>query len=162
MRRPPCLPLVELGIGQSGLKLSAHSANRWQLSIRQAMKVVVFVAVPLGFLSPILRGSQPVVGLFVFCGVAVPLLWTLLSFVLVRRGPRKDRVILLLLLCSVTVALAIAAWVLGSFGMHLSQDPADITHKWRELCLIIGVATTLVAAWAFLISRLVRRLKTER
>ncbi|MCZ6657557.1 MAG: hypothetical protein O7C67_09695 [Gammaproteobacteria bacterium] len=107
--------------------MSARSICRLRLSLLQTMKLVVFVAAGLAFVSTVLRDSgSSVVSSVLFSGVAVPLLWVALSFILIRRGPRRDRAILLLLIFSVSVTLVAAIWILWSIASHIRAIPPGI------------------------------------
>src|SRR4051812_27259610 len=89
------------------------------------MKLVAFCAVAFGCMAPMLHlwtigvvqggSAQGLVTVALFGAVAVPLVWVGLSFALIRRGVWRDRFITALLLCSVSVALCIAGWLLIAY-----------------------------------------------
>jgi hypothetical protein len=95
-----------------------------------------------------------------FEAVAVPLVWATLSFVLVRRGPWKVRIIAALLLCSTGVALGFAIWTLASYTIPTFNNPLIAPGNrsgLRELTIHVAVILGLAAASLFLVVRIVRR-----
>ena len=130
-----------------------------QLSMFQAMKLIVFCAAAFACVAPIVRLwaiGGPVGGggtVFIFSAIAVPSVWASLSFVLVRRGTWRDRLILSLLLFSVSAALVTAIGMLSWIARRMDwSSPAMI----RDLLLVAAVAITLAASVTFLVSRLAR------
>ena len=177
--------------------MSSRSALHFQLSLMQLLKLVAFCAAAFAFVAPIMRvwklpgedgisliifgvvGARRVqlyvpdsghgISLIIFSAVGVPLIWVALSVVLVRRAPWRDRLILSLLLCSVSVALAAAAWMLYLVIIEMIRngpgvDPPEITY-WnemiRDLSLVSAVTIVLAGAACFLGARLVRKLRSD-
>lgn len=160
--------------------MSSRKAVHLQLSLMQAMKLVAFSAAAFACVAPIVRlwklTGPPWSGISVviFNAVAVPLVWVALSFVLVRRGDWRDRLVLSLLLCSVSVALAAAAWMLfmvvsdtlqlrydSSLGLfvdssNLVMEPQEVI---RALSLVGFVTIALAGAAVFLATRLMRKFR---
>ena len=80
--------------------MRAEICDRSRLSILQLMRVVIFFAVAFACVAPLVRlrrvgvvqgdSVQGLLFIIIFEAVAVPLVWVLLSFVLVRRGTGRD------------------------------------------------------------------------
>lgn len=139
-----------------GEHLASGADVRFQLSLFQVMKLMVFCAAAFAAVAPIVRFTAIRgaggwgAGLFIYSLIAVPLVWALVSFALVRQGIWRDRVILSMLLCSVSVALAIA-----TLSLVLTAGQLRI----QSLLPFAAVTITLAAAEAFLAIRLDRNLR---
>ena len=151
--------------------MPAALPDRWRLSLLQVMKLVVYGAVAAACAAPMLRlwGAGFVEGgtrrglvlVALFEAIVVPLAWACLSFVLLPRGPSRDRWIAAMLLGSVAMAAAISLWLLVAYTVpayrNLSGPPekrVDLTSLVIHLLAILA----LTAATAFLALRLRRRL----
>jgi len=107
--------------------------DRLTLSLLQVMKFVVYCAVALACVTPMLNlwqagvmhGGAPegLFGVAIFEAVVMPLAWVGLSFVLIRRGAWRDGLITALLLCSVVVALGFASWLLVAYTIPQYGNP---------------------------------------
>jgi len=146
--------------------MPADSAGRWNLSIFQMMKLVVFFAVAFASVAPMVHlwqagavqgGSAAGLGFVaIFGAVLVPLEWIGLSLVLVRRGPGRDTLILCLLLCSVLVALSAACWILFYQllpALRRGTGPPDMVIAMSINSLVVLI---LAAGGLFLAGRIVR------
>src|SRR4051794_29117478 len=84
------------------------------LSLLQLAKVILACAVASACITPTFRlfqyGLANLSSVLIVDAIAVPLVWALLGYVLVRRGPRRALMIVALLLCSVMVALGSLIW----------------------------------------------------
>ncbi len=90
----------------------------------------------------------------IFESVAVPLVWAGLSFVLIRRGGWRDRLITGLLLCSTSVALAFACWL---FFAYLIPDSIRKSRvDFSSTALFVLVIFLMAGAVIFLSLRLRR------
>ena len=129
------------------------------------MKLMVFIAVALAFVSTVLRDSgSGAVATALFSGMAVPLVWVALSFVLVRRGPWRESAILLLLNFSVSATLVAAISFLWSIVSPILPIPPGFNVRndtLQDLYLALAVTVVFAAAWVFLLRRLLRHLKTR-
>jgi len=152
--------------------MSGRSALRFQLSLMQAIKLVVFCAAAFACVAPIVRQWQldgspwTAMSVVTFSAVAVPLVWVTISFVLVPRSLWRDRFVLSLLLCSVSTALAAAAWILCMLVSEtLRVRSAGFVVDWqemiRDLALVGVVAIALAGAVLFLATCLVRKFRSE-
>jgi hypothetical protein len=133
-------------------------------------KLVVFFAVGLACVAPMLNlwragvvnggTAQGLIGIALFEAVVVPLVWVALSFVLVRRGVWRDRLITALLLASVSVALGFATWALIGYTIPTYSYP-NVAPESRpglaSLALHATVIATLSAAALYLSMRLMGR-----
>ncbi|QDV36130.1 hypothetical protein [Tautonia plasticadhaerens] len=124
------------------------------LTILQLMKLTAYLAVGMAILGPMIRLTEatggPVLAVFVFGAVAVPLAWAGLSFVMIRPGPTRDRLVLANLLGSVASALAFALVLLavGFWDFRIQSD-------WLSgFAIIFGMVLLLLAAATFLAARL--------
>jgi hypothetical protein len=151
---------------QEHLEMPTTSSPRLNLSIFQMMKVVIFFAVAFASIAPMIHlwqagvvgggGLTGLVSVAVFGAVLVPLEWIGLSLILIRSGPRRDTLILCLLLCSVLVALATACWM---FLYQLLPAYRRGAARWNiaiPMLIASAVIVILTAATAFLAGRLVR------
>ena len=129
------------------------------------MKLVAFCAVGFACVSPMLaipHGKDPAsyAVLAAFEGVAVPLVWTGLSMVLVRRGPWRDRLVMSLLLCSVSIALVFGCLMLFLVIISNYGNPArSPASRIRPIAVAEHVLAIVALAGAvlFLASRLFER-----
>ena len=141
--------------------MPADSAGRWNLSIFQMMKLVVFFAVAFASVAPMVHLWQAgavhgLLSVAIFGAVLVPLGWIGLSVILVRRGPWRDALILCLLLCSVLVALATACQPLVFQlipALRRAGTRWDVVTAMSINSLIVLI---LAAASLFLVGRLIR------
>lgn len=124
------------------------------LTILHLMKLVAYLAVGMAILGPMIRIIEstqgPMLAVFVFGAVAVPLAWAALSFVMIRPGPTRDRLVLANLLGSVSSALAFAL-----FMFTVMVYNARI--RWEEISglgITLGMVLLLLAAATFLAARL--------
>jgi hypothetical protein len=133
------------------------SLTQTRLSIVQLMKLVVFAAVASACIAPMVNlwraGVAPAWMGVVLEGVAVPLAMAGLSIVLIRRGPRRDRLFMWLLLISVTVALITASWFFATQTFPLVLDPA-IPINYPVVSINLALVLILASALAFLSTHL--------
>jgi hypothetical protein len=97
-----------------------------------------------------------------FEAVVVPPAWVGPSFVLIRRGAWRDGLVAALLLCSVSVALCIACWLLISDTIPAygnPYDPPETRVGVRFAAIHASAILALAAANSFLAIRLRRRCK---
>jgi ammonia channel protein AmtB len=94
-----------------------------------------------------------------FEAVLVPLVWVGLSLVLVRGGARRDGLISALLLCSATVALGIACWLLATYTIPSYRMGSGTGIA--GLALHAATITALFATVLFLSCRLRRGRRDE-
>jgi hypothetical protein len=101
---------------------------RFSLTLRQMMKLVIFAAAASMCLAPMvsLAEAGAVEWEWVILGeaVGIPVVLALVALPLVRRGPNKDWLILMLLLTSVSIALGFAVFSLIWGGMIWSGTGA--------------------------------------
>jgi hypothetical protein len=155
--------------------MEADIPDRSRLSLLQLMQLVVFCAVGFACVAPMLHLWQAGViqhreawGLLIvalFEAIVVPLVWIGLSFILVRPGAWRDRVILALLLPPVCVGLGIASWILFTYNIPAYGNPLDPADKRVGILSIVAniiAILLLTAATLFLMLLLRRKLKTER
>jgi hypothetical protein len=137
--------------------------ERRSITVRQAMKLVVFAALASACIAPGFRlwelGISTARNLMLLEAAAVPLAWAAASFVLVRRGPSRDRAVTALLLFPVSIGLVYAVWcllpLLRAIGSPRSWSLIPNAREW--LLVLIAVTLTLATAWVFLCFRLIRR-----
>jgi hypothetical protein len=98
------------------------------LTLRQMMKFVIFAAAAAMCLAPMVQLAEAgiVDWQWVILGeaVGIPVVLALVAFPLVRPGPNKDWLILMLLLTSVSIALGFAVFSLIWGGMIWSGTGA--------------------------------------
>jgi hypothetical protein len=130
-----------------------------KFSLLQLLKLVILCAAVCACIAPAVHlwetGVANAAGLVVLEGVAVPLVLATLGFLLIRRSSRRDRFITIGLLCSVSVAVGFAIWVL-SF-MVWSFSPGVATQSRPDplsFAMTAMVALVLVAAFGFLATQL--------
>ena len=144
-------------------------ADRPGLSIVGLMKSVVFFAVAFACIAPMLHlwrigvvnggGTTGLIYVVLFEAIAIPLAWIGLSFCLIRRGARRDVLITSLLLCSVTVALGIACWMLVTYTIPAYGNPLDPPESRvgiTSMVVHVTVVLAMAAAALFLTLRLRR------
>jgi hypothetical protein len=116
------------------------------------MKLVIFAATASMCLAPMVRLAEDGVvdWAWVILGeaVAIPVVLALVAFPLVRRGPRKDWLIRMLLFTSVSIALGFAVFSLIWGGMIWSGTGATRS----TLCFVLIV---LFPPFAYLTRRIV-------
>jgi hypothetical protein len=128
------------------------------------MKLVVYCAAGSACVTPIWRLRQMgAVGggtVALFEAIVVPLVWTGLSFILVRRGAWRDGLITILLLWPVSVVLAIAGWMLFAYTIPAYGRPYGTDAL--ALALHALVIATLLASAVFLSRRLWSAYRSSR
>lgn len=137
-----------------------------RLTIAHLMKLVIFTGVACACIAPALElsGLTRVTpfGIVVFESMAIPLAWAMLSLLLVRDGPLKDAVILMLVLIAVSVGLGVFLWLCSAeiFPALMRQRagswPAD---RLTACVVVVGMIVLLSGAWVFLLVRLIRRVR---
>lgn len=138
------------------MAVDAPIRPRIRLTLVQLMKMVIFCAVASACVAPMFHlwrvGIARASAVVVFEAFLVPLVLAGLSFILVRRGPWKDDLIACLLLCSVSVALGFAVWLLVCYTIPAYSDPRVGPESRISLAgLILHVTVILSLAGAFLI-----------
>jgi hypothetical protein len=86
-----------------------------RLSLLDMLKLIVACAVASACITPSFRvvqyGDANVRTVVIVDAIIVPLVFVLCSFVMVKRGPRRDQLVTALILCSASVALVALAWL---------------------------------------------------
>lgn len=130
-----------------------------RLTLAQMLKLVAFSAVglsvPIALTTPGAPGTFQ--GLFVGLGslMLVPIAWAVLSLLIVRPGPRRDRLVWSLLLGSLSVLLA----YLGlTFGLMLLVQAQGQPGPW----LLLVVLLVLGGLWLYLLGRIRQRRSVAR
>jgi hypothetical protein len=145
--------------------MTVPDSRRRGQPILQLMKIVLFCAVGCASVVPFFRvanftASQIPFALG-FVAVVVSLVWSLLAFVVVRRGPGRDTLICSFLLLSVSVALGVATWLLFVDTLVNFRNPMvggrDRTEV-PDVLKHVSVILALAFAVAFLGRRVLRRL----
>ena len=143
--------------------------NRPTLSLIQVMKLVIFCAVAFACVTPMLNlwhagvvqgGSlRGLVFVALFEAILVPVAWVVVCLFLVRRGPRRDRLITGLLLCPVAIALGLACWMVISYTIPAFGNPADPPEKrvGASFVTLHVLALLALAAAALFLSLRLRR-----
>jgi hypothetical protein len=134
------------------------------------MKFVVFVAVAFGCVAPLAKlwqngafmsgTTQGLVYLILFEAVAVPLVWSMLSFTLIRRGSWRDLLIVALLLWSVCVALGIAISLFVAFLLVAWRSPKPSAALY-PLMIHLVVVLALAASARILLVHVRRKRKRK-
>jgi hypothetical protein len=149
--------------------------DRSRQSLLQLMKLVVFCAVGFACVAPMVQNWQAgsiqqrkIQGLLVialFESILVPLVWVGLSFLIVRRGIGRDRLILALLLFPLTVVLGIMCWILFAYNIQYHVNLLGSPNQRGRIVPLVGniVAILLLFAAILILTLMLRRkLKTGR
>lgn len=149
--------------------MEPNNPDRPRRSLLHVMKLVVFCAVALACVTPMLHlwragfvlggGPQGLIVVALFEAVVVPLVWVGLSFALISRGVWRDGLITAFLLCSVSVALGMACWRLIAYTVPAygnPYDPSETRVGVSFLTLHIMAILALAAASLFLMAQLRR------
>jgi hypothetical protein len=147
----------------AGDTMPTMTHERRGITIRQAMKLVAFAALTSACIAPGFRVWELGIGtardLVLLEAATVPLAWAAASFVLVRRGPSRDRAVTSLMLCPVSIGLGYAVWcllpLLRAIGSPRGWSLIPNAREW--LLALIAVTLTLATAWVFLCFRLIQR-----
>ena len=133
------------------------------LSLLQMMKAVAFAAVAFACVAPLLRtwqmgaingGAQSgLIAIAIFGGVAIPVAWTGLAVLLIRRGAWRDQLVTSFLLCSVWVALCFALWTFAAFSVPMLWH-RFVLESITTALLSLVIFGVLGVAWFFLARRL--------
>src|SRR5690348_15605858 len=140
--------------------MEARGPSLLRLSLAQAMKLIVFCAAASACVAPMvhlweagaIKTTERLAFAVIFEAVAVPLVWALLSFILIRRGIWKDRLIAAFLLGSVSVALGFATYSF-IFFTGIYRSPLGAPRSWRGLLGLVfhfAIVLALGAAFVFL------------
>jgi hypothetical protein len=132
---------------------------RLRLTVRQLINLVVFAALALACLAPLVHDAESngLWWMVIIVGVVVvPLVWALAAFPLVRKGLFKDRLILAL----VTVSLGSMFGLLASFAVMHTRFilvQAGRAERFVSIILIVEILGVigLAAALIFLLRRVV-------
>jgi hypothetical protein len=149
--------------------MDSTTRNRFQLSLVQMMKLVIYAAVASACAAPmahlwqvgVVEGGriQGLLGVVLFESVLVPLVWVGLSVLLIRRGAWRDGLICALMLCSVSVALGTACWALYAFIPAYGNSAAQFgmavlaLHVMLILALVAAVLWLALRLWSCTIAR---------
>ncbi len=131
------------------------------LTVGQMMKVVLLWAAAFAAMAPFVAawragGPRSPLLLAIASAFLMPLVMAALSFFLLRRGPWKDRLILIELLVSVTTALGLASFFAYQFALAL-RNPLSLGPTWSECLGLVAAIAALFFAFAFLMNRLIRK-----
>ncbi len=141
----------------------ATSSIRWQLSMSQMMKLVVFAAAASVVLVPMTTlvdlGIGTWVSVAVFGFVAVPLTWAILSRLLLRPGVFKDWFFMTMLAVSVGGCFAVANYILAIHFLpvliRLRMEEIVRKSMLIDMVMLCGIDILLAFGLVFLFRRVV-------
>ena len=99
-------------------RTSANSSSIMRLTLLQMMKLVVGCALASAYVLPLVRLAEAGIvtwsATLVVGAISIPLVFTLVTIVLAKKGPRKDWLIRVLSLTSVGVPLGVVAYAFAT------------------------------------------------
>lgn len=145
-----------------------------RLTIIQMMKVVVYCAAAMACVAPMVHMTEvsgglngpigpigPIGRVGLWSAITVPLAWAGVSFLLVRPGKIRDRLILAFLTGPVGIVLALGAWLLWPHAMVFfrgwqTRPIIALAADLGGFVLHVGIILMLGMALVFLVGRLAR------
>ena len=121
----------------------SHSGRfEFRLTLLQSMKLIIFAAIVSLCMTPAARlalsGVVPWEFVLMGAAVAAPLICAILAFPLIRKGPRKDRMIRWLLFTSVCAALGVAIYPLLLPSTIWVRSGATVSTMYFIVALLAG------------------------
>lgn len=137
-----------------------------RLTLFDLIKLVFACAVACACLIPTTRlvqqGIANVGPMLAVDAMIVPLVWALLAFALVRRGPRRTVLIDGLILCAISVPIGLGGVYLPYIGWLVArgQLPGPTARGPALMMVVLELVVAPLAVW--LVVRLARGLRTLR
>ena len=140
-----------------------------RLTLTDLTKLVLACAAACACITPTTRLVQAEVAdsaqMAIVNAMIVPLVWVLLAYPLVRRGPKRTLLIDVLLLWAVSVPLGLFLWPIArAVGWLVFRGIPPGRSERPFLLVLLALMIPLGAGWGFLLARIrrgVRVLRTE-
>ncbi|MEW4570137.1 hypothetical protein AB1L88_19910, partial [Tautonia sp. JC769] len=151
--------------------MTASPRPRLRFSLSQLIRLVIYCAVILGCLVPMIRpggygrGWDQVIFLVTLEAIALPLALTACTIALVRPGPGRSIAVTSLLLCSTAAVLAyalFASWSLIEPQLAAMRSPLKVPPNLIARSIVVLLDPAIGAAFVLLASRLARLLRAGR